>query len=329
MKKLFLSLTAAVMLTGCSSAKSKAQETQKAEAAAVTTAADTGAAAETTTASKTTAAKTTASKTTTTKTTTTKATASTSASTQAPTTKAAETQAHQNEPATAAPVKHYTLEGIQGPEEIPEAEWKALCKVKDKYGVDFEAISRYLCWESWPETIIEEDGTEFSTRRDPSEPINVYYVLRCGDGTVFGVYINEKTDVVVYDNFLGEKYKEQFINEAGEMFRRLVPGCKVQLNMHEGVSLPFECPADATYEEFRQAFAESGGSVTASLYVTDDIENTEELEKYSHRLHRRKRGDLGYYCRIHVNKISQENYDDLDDVFIDYPTFLENQKVLI
>jgi len=323
MKKLILTLTVAAMLTGCGNIKDeKAQDKTEPEATAVTTVADTvTTSAKTTTAVKTTAAKTTAAKTTAAKTTAAKSTTTKAVTTAA---KPSETQAPTAEPVTAAP-KHYTSFG----DEISEAEWNGLMKVKEKYGVDFEVMAANLCWESWPETIIEEDGTEFTSKRDSSEPLRVCCVLKCSDGTEFQAYVNEKTDVVAADTFLSEKYKKQFMDEAGELFRRLVPGCKTQLHLYDGVSLPFEYPADMTYEEFRQAFADEGGSMAALLYVTDDVENIEELEKYSLRLHRRKRGDLGYYCRIRVEKISQEDYDALDDVFIDYPTFLKDSKLLV
>ena len=328
MKKYAITLAAFLLLTGCGSTKNEKKASNETETTSVTNAVTTEATTAKTTAKTTTTTVSAAAKKTTAKTTAAKTTSVTTAAPASTTSAVNNSEANDNTagntPAPQPAEKHYTPYG----EEIPEAEWNGICTVREKYGLNFKVTARFLCWESWPERIIEEDGTEFVTHRDTSEPLKVYYEFECDDGTKFGAYINENTDVVVEDNFLCEKYKEQLTNEASELFRKLVPDCKAGIYIKHD-SVPFECSADMTYEEFRQAFADNGGTVIGNLYVTDDIEVTEDLTKYSYRQHRRKRGEFGYYCRLTVDKLSQEDYDSLEGIIRDSDVIWNMEKTRI
>ena len=320
MKKLALTLTAAAMLTGCSSAKPAAQEKNATELAAVITTTDAAAAAETTTVKATTSVKTTTTakttaKSTSAKTTTAKTTFGTSASVKTDdTAKPRENAA----PSPAPAEKHYTSFG----DEISEAEWNAIGKVKAKYGIDCEVVARNLCWESWPKVILNDDGTRTTIPvepRDPNEPLNVVYVLKDSDGVVFDARIKENTDIITHDTYIYEQYKEQLRNEAAGSLQKLVPGGKILFNGGDYGELPFESPSVMTYDEFRQAFADNGGSVFGWVYVTEGMEVSDELKAYSPRRGDGHSGEFGYVLKFHVLQVSQEDYDRLEDVCSDQP----------
>ena len=323
MKKQFIiTFTAALLLTGCASKEANVQENAKDEATALTaTVTEQQTSAETTSAPKTTTKKTTA-KVTTTKTTTVQTT------TAAPTTEAQTTAAPQNT-TSPAPVKHYTLYGYNGPEEIPEAEWNALTKVNEKYGTTFKVNARTLCWEFWPRTILNDDGTTTTipVDRDPNEPLVVVYGLEGSDGVGFEVYLKENTEVITDDTYFYEHYKEQLHNEAADSLRKLVPGGKVYFGGSDNGRLPFESPAQMTYEEFRQALADNKGYVFCWLLVAEGMDVSDDMRAYSPRRGNGHPGEYGYYLRVHVDQVSQEDYDRLDDIMTEYPKGVNSKLI--
>ena len=321
-----------MLLAGCSAKEAEKQEKVKDEAASLTasdvsettTEESSKTTVKTTTTETTTTAKKTATKTTTAKITTTK----TAAATQAATTKAASTAAPQTT-SPPAPVKHYTAEGLDGPEEISEPEWNALTKLNEKYGQTFKVLYRNLCWESWPKTILNDDGTTTTipVDRDPNEPLNVVYVLEDSDGVIFGARIKENTDIITHDDYIYERYKEQLHNEAAGSLQKLVPGGKVLFNGGDNGELPFECPADMTYEEFRQAFADNDRYVFCNLFVAEGMEVSDDMRAYSPRRGDGHRGEYGYLMQVHVNQVSQEDYDRLDDIITEYPKNIKSKLI--
>ena len=269
-KRLITAMTAAMMLTGCGAAEKTELETDTAVTAAVTTTA----AEEQMTSSATTTAKKATTKTTA-KTTAAKTTTTAAATTAKAQTTQSQTNAAPSNTPSSAPVKHYTVDGPGGAEEIPEAEWNGLEKLKGKYGKDFEVIARNLCWEFWPKVILNDDGTRTTipVNRDPNEPLNVVYVLKGGDGIYFEASIKENTDNITHDNYLYTHYWDQLRDEAAGSLQKLVPGGKVFIEARAGCGeLPFESPADMTYEEFRQALADNKGYVFCWLFVAEGMD---------------------------------------------------------
>lgn len=324
MKKLVLSLTAAAILTGCSSAKPTEQEKNVTELAAVVTTTDSATTVETTTAVKTTTTAKTTTKSTSAKTTTAKKTSETSASAKNDNTA---TPQENVAPAPAPAEKHYTTFG----DEINEAEWSAIGKVKAKYGIDCEVVARNLCWESWPKVILNDDGTRSTIPvepRDPNEPLNVVYVLKGSDGIYFDARIKEKTDIITHDNYLYTHYWEQLKNEAAGSLQKLVPGGKVYLEAGASFGeLPFECPAEMTYEEFRQALADNKGYLFGWLFAAEGMDVSDDMRAYSPRRGNGHPGEYGYLMQIHVEQVSQEDYDRLDDIMTEYPKGINAKTV--
>ena len=314
MRRLVTALTAAVMLAGCSAKEAEVQENTKDETTVVTTEITSAV-----TSSETASAQKTAAKKTTAKTTTVQTTAEASASESKATASAPQNTA------SSASEKHYTLVGYGGPEEIPEAEWKALTKVNEKYGKTFEVVNRILDWEHYPKTILNDDGTTtvIPYERDPNEPLDVFYVLKDSDGVCFEAHIKENTDIITHDTYLFHQYKERIYKEAAGSLQKLVPGGKVYFNGSDNGELPFESPAEMTYEEFRQALAENKGYVFGWVYVAEGMDVSDDMRAYSPRRGDGHPGEYGYLIKVHVAQVSQEDYDRLDDMTTEYPGQME------
>lgn len=265
MKKIIITLTTILMLTGCAAGNSTPTETSTNETTKPTTVTvdvETG------------------------------TTAATDAAT-ADTTEKQPPMTETTEP-TAAPDSEST-----------DAERAALNKLNEKYGREFKVVSRNLCWESW--------GGEQKT--DPSEPLSVYYHMRDSEGSEFGAYIKENTDIITYDSYLYVIHKKQFEQEIGEVMNRLLPGGKVNIENVKKIELPFECSADMSYEEFRKTFIDNGGSLWLNIFVTDGIEVPEDIRKF------RTEGyleELGCPCRIIIYNSPQGYYDSLENVFTEH-----------
>lgn len=321
MKRLIAILTAAALLTGCGAANDDIPEKSPAEEAA---AAETETEAVTT--EKTTST-TTANKTVTT-------TSSSTAEKKTTVTTTAKASGEEETDDTPAPAEEDDAPVEQTPEpeetDVPAVttlsaeadpsvadmtaeEWKAIDKLKEKYGSDLTVTNRYLCWEFW--------GTE------APEVLDVLYTVKDGNGLVFQAYGKENTDTITSDSYVYSHYTEQFRNEAAESFKKLVPEGKVWIVDVRKTCLPFGKPADMTYEEFRQAFADNGGNVLAYIYVTEDMEVSEEMKEYSSKRGDGKKGELGYIYMALVNSVSQEDYDRLDDIITGPPGSMDQKTI--
>ena len=139
--------------------------------------------------------------------------------------------------------------------------------------------------------------------------------MRDSEGSEFGAYIKENTDIITYDSYLYVIHKKQFEQEIGEVMNRLLPGGKVNIENVKKIELPFECSADMSYEEFRKTFIDNGGSLWLNIFVTDGIEVPEDIRKY------RTEGyleELGCPCRIIIYNSPQGYYDSLENVFTEH-----------
>lgn len=322
MKKYAITLAAFLLLTGCGSTKNEKKASNETETTSVTNAVTTETTTAKTTAKTTTTTVSAAAKKTTAKTTAAKTTSATTAAPASTTSAVNNSEANDNTagntPAPQPAEKHYTLYG----EEISEAEWNAIGKVKSKYGIDCEVLARNLCWEKWPKVILNDDGTRRTIpveKRDPNEPLDVVYVLKDSDGVVFEARIKDNTDIITHDTYVYDHYREQLHNEAAGSIKKLVPGGKILFNGGDYGELPFESPSEMTYDEFRQAFADNGGSVFGWVYVTEGMEVSDELKAYSPRRGDGHSGEFGYVLKFHVLQVSQEDYDRLEDVSSDQP----------
>ena len=220
MKKLILTLTAAAMLTSCSAKNNAATETSKngksESSAAVEVNVENG------------------------------TTAAVNADTENGTAAAANAKKAASSETDVSDTDALSVDGEEGQspimeifeaselpdEDAHEEELTAIDKLNKKYGREFEVVSRNVCWESWGEEVIDEDGTVRyeNSESDPSEPLSIYYNMRDANGLEFGAYVKEDTDNITYDNYLYTQYKDLFDQDVGAALQRLLPACRYPIS---------------------------------------------------------------------------------------------------
>jgi len=192
-----------------------------------------------------------------------------------------------------------TFEVRDSVNEITDNEKKALDKLNEKYGMNFTVLDRYLNWEYWGE-VPEEQLVEFYLEDD--------------DGELFQASGKEDSDVLDTDGYLFVLKKQELYDEAERYIRELMPEGKIRFVNHIGSSLPFDLPADVSYEIFRDSFGENNGYLLTNVYITEGMNMPEELNEYDPADPSLLPTPLGYRLRIAVYCIPKEDYDCLDDV---------------
>lgn len=184
------------------------------------------------------------------------------------------------------------------PFEMPEEEQKAVQKLCDKYGKDFTVVDRSVQWEFWGEI-------------PDVKPVSFY--IDDGESHFFYAFGKENTDEITADCYLFVKYGDRLLEESAEFVRGLTPQGKCWAVSYYKYWLPFETPADATYEEFTEAFGREDSHVQVNLLLPEGEEPPEELrpEQYDSS---KVFDDLGYHISVAVRHIPQEDYDRLEDV---------------
>ena len=184
------------------------------------------------------------------------------------------------------------------PFEMPEEEQAAIQKLCDKYGKDFTVLDRYVEWEFWGEI-------------PDVKPVSFY--IDDGEGHYFYAFGKENTDEITSDSYLFVKYGDRLLEESAEFLRSLTPVGKCWVVSFYKYWLPFETPADATYEEFLAAFSGEDSHVQVNLLLPEGEEPPEEFRPDQFDT-TKVFDDLGYHIRVAVFHIPQEDYDRLDEV---------------
>ncbi|MBO4876938.1 MAG: hypothetical protein J5501_02900 [Ruminococcus sp.] len=276
MKKTLFILAAGFILAGCGIVD-PCDEIETAETAPSSEAEETAAAEETTETEETT---------TTEETVTTETTTDT-----APVTETTEAAATTYPRATAPP--------FDPEEDIPPEEKKALDKLEAKYGREFTPTDRNVHWEYWNEPI--------------PDILRVFFTLKDEEGREFCARGLENMDVIEADGYTYVLHGTELEDEAAEYLRGLVPEAKLWFRDCNEL-LPFDIPADIGFEDYRQVFADNEGYLSLDILFTDDMEVPEELKELQGRKNSILPEALGYRLYIDLYRISQEDYDRIDDV---------------
>ncbi|MBQ8961696.1 MAG: hypothetical protein IJ071_10875 [Ruminococcus sp.] len=184
------------------------------------------------------------------------------------------------------------------PFEMPEEEQAAIQKLCDKYDKDFTVLDRYVEWEFYGEI-------------PDVKPVSYY--IDDGEGHYFYAFGKENTDEITSDSYLFVKYGDRLMEESAEFLRGLTSQGKCWAVSYYKNWLPFETPADATYEEFLAAFSAEESHVQVNLLLPEGEVPPEELRP---ELYNSSKifDDLGYHISVAVRHIPQEDYDRLEDV---------------
>lgn len=288
MKKLILTLTAVLMLTGCSEKNAASSETSKnetSERSEVTVHVETGTAiVNNDTVIETTATETTTSAVTTTTTETT---------TSAVTTAEAVTE-------TEMTTEEYESEIYTDDiEKVPSEEQAALEKLNAKYGKEFKFICRDVQWEFWDTPIPEKRPTT--------------YTLEDDEGRRFCAYGTEDSDEISGDEYVFPLFEDELIENTKNYIRSYTQAGKLWIPTINRRTMPFEAPAEPTYEEFFSYFCNQEGKISAFVFLPEGTELPTELSVFDN-MNYLYLDDFGCQVVLNVYYLPQKDYDRLDDV---------------
>ncbi len=276
MKKLILTLITLLMLTGCSEKNAAAPETSKSETSErseVTVYAETGTAAVINTD-------------TVTETTTAETTTYTEAVTGTVTEPSEIYDEYENELHTS----HI--------ENVPPEEQKALDKLNAKYGKDFRFICRDVQWEFYG-GIPEKRPTT--------------YTLEDDEGRRFCAYGTEDSDVISGDEYVFPLFENELLENVKDYIRSYTQAGKMWLPTINRRTMPFEAPAEPTYEEFFSYFCNQEGKISAFVFLPEGTELPTELSVFDN-MNYLYLDDFGCQVVLYVYYLPQKDYDRLDDV---------------
>ena len=183
--------------------------------------------------------------------------------------------------------------------DIPEAEEKALSKLNEKYGKDFTCIGRDVEWEFLDKPIPEKKPTT--------------YILVDDDGRRFYAYGTEDSEEISGDNYAFPLFKDELLEHAKDYIRSYTQAGKLWISGAGRDTMPFEAPAELTYEEFFSYFCEQGGSVSADVFLLEGTELPEELTSFDN-FNYIYLDDFGCRIDLGVYYLPQRDYDRLEDV---------------
>ena len=289
MKKLILTLTAVLMLTGCSEKNAASSETSKnetSERSEVKVHVETGTAiVNTDTVIETTATETTTSAVTTT-TTTTETTTSAVTTTEAVTETETTTEEYESD--------IYT----NNIEKVPSEEQAALEKLNAKYGKEFKFICRDVQWEFYG-GIPEKKPTT--------------YTLEDDEGRRFCAYGTEDSDEISGDEYVFPLFEDELLENTKNYIRSYTQAGKLWLPTINRRTMPFEAPAEPTYEEFFSYFCNQEGKISAFVFLPEGTELPTELSVFDN-MNYLYLDDFGCQVVLYVYYLPQKDYDRLDDV---------------
>lgn len=276
MKKLILTLTAVLMLTGCSEKNAASSETSKnetSERSEVTVHVETGTAiVNTDTVIETTATETT---------------------TSAVTTAEAVTE-------TEMTTEEYESEIYTDDiEKVPSEEQAALEKLNAKYGKEFKFICRDVQWEFWDTPIPEKRPTT--------------YTLEDDEGRRFCAYGTEDSDEISGDEYVFPLFEDELIENTKNYIRSYTQAGKLWIPTINRRTMPFEAPAEPTYEEFFSYFCNQEGKISAFVFLPEGTELPTELSVFDN-MNYLYLDDFGCQVVLNVYYLPQKDYDRLDDV---------------
>ena len=276
MKKLILTLTAVLMLTGCSEKNAASSETSKnetSERSEVTVHVETGTAIV----NNDTVIETTATETTTSAVTTAEAVTETEMT----------TEEYESE--------IYT----DDIEKVPSEEQAALEKLNAKYGKEFKFICRDVQWEFWDTPIPEKRPTT--------------YTLEDDEGRRFCAYGTEDSDEISGDEYVFPLFEDELIENTKNYIRSYTQAGKLWLPTINRRTMPFEAPAEPTYEEFFSYFCNQEGKISAFVFLPEGTELPTELSVFDN-MNYLYLDDFGCQVVLYVYYLPQKDYDRLDDV---------------
>ena len=184
-------------------------------------------------------------------------------------------------------------------EKVPTEEQAALDKLRAKYGKDFIFVYREVQWEFIDKPIPEKRPTT--------------YALEDDDGRRFYAYGTEDSDEISGDNYAFPLFEDELLDHAKDYIRSYTQAGKLWLPTPTMKTMPFEAPAELTYEEFFSYFCKQEGKVHANIFLPEGTELPTELSVFDNMNYLYLDG-FGCKIVIYVYYLPQRDYDRLEDV---------------
>lgn len=200
----------------------------------------------------------------------------------------------------AAPIDEYEDELYTSHiEKVPPEEQAALDKLNAKYGKNFTFICREVQWEFIGVPIPEKKPTT--------------YTLEDDEGRRFLAFGTEDSDEIISDNYTFPLYKDDLFDHTRDYIRSYTQAGKLWILTPYKTWLPFEAPAEMTYEEFFSYFCQQEGKIFADILLPEGTELPEELTSFD-GLNSIYLDGFGCPVNLGVYYLPQSDYDSLEDV---------------
>ena len=183
-------------------------------------------------------------------------------------------------------------------ENVPPEEQKALDKLNAKYGKDFRFICRDVQWEFYG-GIPEKRPTT--------------YTLEDDEGRRFCAYGTEDSDEISGDEYVFPLFENELLENVKDYIRSYTQAGKMWLPTINRRTMPFEAPAEPTYEEFFSYFCNQEGKISAFVFLPEGTELPTELSVFDN-MNYLYLDDFGCQVVLYVYYLPQKDYDRLDDV---------------
>lgn len=183
-------------------------------------------------------------------------------------------------------------------ENVPPEERAALDKLNAKYGKDFRFICRDVQWEFYG-GIPEKRPTT--------------YTLEDDEGRRFCAYGTEDSDVISGDEYVFPLFENELLENVKDYIRSYTQAGKMWLPTINRRTMPFEAPAEPTYEEFFSYFCSQEGKISAFVFLPEGTELPTELSVFDN-MNYLYLDDFGCQVVLYVYYLPQKDYDRLDDV---------------
>ncbi|MBR1824446.1 MAG: hypothetical protein IJ779_09490 [Ruminococcus sp.] len=184
-------------------------------------------------------------------------------------------------------------------ENVPSEEQAALEKLNEKYGKDFTFICRDVQWEFIGVPIPEKKPTT--------------YTLEDDEGRRFLAFGTEDSDVISGDEYVFPLFEDELLENTKNYIRSYTQAGKLWLPTINRRTMPFEAPAEPTYEEFFSYFCNQESKISAFVFLPEGTELPTELSVFDN-MNYLYLDDFGCQVVLYVYYLPQKDYDRLDDV---------------
>jgi len=133
------------------------------------------------------------------------------------------------------------------------------------------------------------------------------------EGRRFCAYGTEDSDEISGDEYVFPLFEGELLENTKNYIRSYTQAGKMWLPTINRRTMPFEAPAEPTYEEFFSYFCSQEGKISAFVFLPEGTELPTELSVFDN-MNYLYLDDFGCQVVLYVYYLPQKDYDRLDDV---------------